>query len=148
MCVCVCVCVCVLVYRPEVSNSVTNSLRICLRQIASLNFCTGAHHWQLACLSTQLNWCCLCSPFFQKAQMSGRLCVNLFIFCRNFCTHKDSKTKTSTKTSRVLHHKGHFIYPSDFEVQCPSLSICVLSAHFSRPTSLRLFTWVERSTFT
>jgi len=31
----------------------------------------------------------LCAPFFQKVQMSVRLCVNLFIFYRNSCMQQD-----------------------------------------------------------
>jgi hypothetical protein len=82
-------------------QGVLSSLRVCLREIASLNATTVCQLLyrrapQLACLSTQLNWFCLCALFFQKDQMNGRLCVNLCIFCRNSCTHKNSDPKTSS----------------------------------------------------
>jgi hypothetical protein len=41
----------------------------------------------------QQKWCCLCVPLFHKVQMSVRLCVNLFIFCRD-SMQQDSDTKT------------------------------------------------------
>jgi hypothetical protein len=88
--------------RQEASFSLIN----CLGETTSSNYVTIVcqllcqRTTRTACLSTQLNWFCLCAPFFHKVQMSLRFCVIRSFFTathvRSGLRHQHVETFTET----------------------------------------------------